>query len=189
MLQLLEGRSPVTPAGDRAPGRARRRRPGRGRVRARGLVLGAACAAAIACSGARRAAPSSAPPAAEAGPAPRAAAPGDPRAEIDALDREIAAALARAGIAPPLGATCSGASCQAAMAEPFTTPSPGDATCHPAPVERCHDTCTLATSICRNQERICDLAGQLGDDWAAGRCTRARASCRAAHERCCSCAP
>jgi hypothetical protein len=114
--------------------------------------------------------------------------PGEPRSEIDALDREIAAELARAQIEPPAAATCSGASCATAMSAPFATPTPSDPACHPAAGDHCGDVCTLSSSICRNQERICDLAQQIaGDDWAANQCTRARASCQAAHDRCCSC--
>jgi hypothetical protein len=67
-------------------------------------------------------------------------------------------------------------------------PPAADPACHPAATERCTDACTVATSICTNQQKICDLANQLaGDDWAAGKCERARASCRAAHDNCCSC--
>lgn len=165
------------------------------------LVLAAACLAAIACGAGS--AKSSAPPAAPTAGAMPAAVPGDPRvepraeprakpraeprAEIDALDRDLSAELARAQIPPP-PATCSGATCASEMSEPFSTPTPGDPTCHPASGDHCSDVCTLSTSICKNQERICELAQQLaGDDWAAGKCTRARASCQAAHDACCRC--
>jgi hypothetical protein len=75
------------------------------------------------------------------------------------------------------------------MSEPFATPLVTEPACRPAPGPRCADACTLASSICDNQDKICALARQLpGDDWAAGTCERARASCRAAHERCCGCA-
>jgi hypothetical protein len=153
------------------------------------LVLGAVlvgCAIAVACGGARPATPErlAAPSRAQT----MAPAPGDPRAEIDALDREITAELARAQIAPPAAASCSGAACGAAIGEPFATPVVTDPACHRAPSEKCNDVCTLSTSICRNQQRICDLARQLaGDDWAANKCTRARTSCQAAHDSCCSC--
>jgi len=166
VLQLLQGRSVIRALGP-------------------GLVLAAACLAAIACAagGAR----SSARPAAPSATAMPAAAPGDPRAEIDALDHEITAELARAQISPP-PATCSGATCASQMSEPFSTPTPGDPTCHPAASDHCSDACTLSTSICNNQQRICELARQLpGDDWAAGTCTRARTSCQAAHDACCGC--
>ncbi|HEX7837935.1 MAG TPA: hypothetical protein VF469_10760, partial [Kofleriaceae bacterium] len=81
-----------------------------------------------------------------------------------------------------------GAACASAMAEPFATPTTADPACHPQASARCKDACTLSDSICNNQQRICDLAKQLaGDDWAAGKCTSARASCQAAHASCCSC--
>jgi len=152
-----------------------------------GGVFGAICVAAIACGAARP--PSAAPPAAQDMGQRSAAVPGgDPHDEIAALDREIAAQLSRAQVAPPAAAACSGAACAAAMIEPFATPSTTDPACHPASSARCSDVCTLSDSICKNQQRICDLAKQLaGDDWAAGKCTSARASCQAAHDSCCSC--
>lgn len=128
-------------------------------------------------------APAAAP--ATAGDSARAA---DPHGEIDALDRQIADELARAQVAPPVTAACTGATCAEAMSAPFATPSTSDPACHPAPTDRCKDACTISTSICGNQQKICDLANQLaGDDWAAGKCERARASCQAAHDNCCSC--
>jgi hypothetical protein len=147
-----------------------------------GIWFGAVCAVAIACGAARP------PPAAPAAaPDMGQVASGDPHDEIAALDREIAAQLSRAQVAPPTAA-CSGAACAAAMAEPFATPTPTDPACHPQSSARCQDVCTLSDSICKNQQRICELANQLaGDDWAAGKCTSARASCQAAHDRCCSC--
>lgn len=153
------------------------------------LALAAACLAAIAC--AAGGAKSSAPPAAPAASAMPSAASGDaqaePRAEIEALDRDITAELARAQIPPP-PTTCSGATCASQRSEPFSTPTASDPTCHPAASDHCSDVCTLSTSICTNQQRICELAQQLpGDDWAAGTCTRARASCQAAHDACCRC--
>jgi hypothetical protein len=167
MLQLLQGRSV------------------RRAVSALALLLGAACAAAIACGGA--AMKSSAPPVAPSAGAMSEAAPEeDPHVEIEQLDRNISADLARAQIVPPL-ATCSGATCATAMSEPFSTPT-SDPACHPSASDHCSDVCTLSTSICRNQERICELAQHLpDDDWAANKCTRARASCEAAHDACCSC--
>jgi hypothetical protein len=156
-----------------------------------GVLLGACAAAMIACGAAQ---PRAAQPAA---PAPATAMPGqDPHAEvaaevaaeIDALDRQIADELARAQVPQPAAATCMGAACAEAMSQPFTTPAVTDPQCHPASTDRCNTACTLSTSICTNQQKICDLARQLpGDDWAAGKCESARASCQASHDRCCSC--
>jgi len=148
-----------------------------------GLVVAAAGAAAVGCAG-------GAPKA--SAPTPAAMAPmelGDRHAEIDALDREIADALARGHVTPQVTSSCRGATCATAMSEPFAVPAATDATCHPAASDRCNDACTISTSICTNQQRICELAAQLaGDDWAANKCTSARASCQAARESCCHCA-
>ena len=52
----------------------------------------------------------------------------------------------------------------------------------------CRDVCSLGDSICDSAEAICGLAEQLvGDAWAAEKCDSAKASCRDAEERCCTC--
>lgn len=113
---------------------------------------------------------------------------GDPHAEIAELDRQITDELAKANVPQPATAICTGAACAEAMSQPFTTPSMADTQCHPANTDRCTSACTLSTSICSNQQKICDLAKQLaGDDWAANKCESARASCQSAHDSCCSC--
>jgi len=54
---------------------------------------------------------------------------------------------------------------------------------------RCDDVCSIGDAICDNAERICNLADQLGNDYLAqDKCTSAKASCREAKQRCCSCA-
>jgi hypothetical protein len=161
---------------------------GRSVIRALGLgvsfAFAVACLAAIACgAGAAR---SSAPPVAPSTYARPEVGPRDVHAEIEELDRSISAKLARADIPPPV-ATCSGATCATAMSEPIATPGI-DPACRPQPGDRCSNRCTLTTSICRDQERICRLAQQLLDDeWAANKCTQARASCQAAQDSCCDC--
>jgi hypothetical protein len=59
---------------------------------------------------------------------------------------------------------------------------------HPVPTE-CTDVCSIAENICDNAERICQLADELGkqDDFAQGKCTSSKASCREAKQRCCGC--
>jgi len=53
---------------------------------------------------------------------------------------------------------------------------------------RCDDVCSLGDAICDNAERICTLADELGNDHLAQeKCTSAKASCREAKQRCCSC--
>lgn len=56
------------------------------------------------------------------------------------------------------------------------------------PSESCEDVCSLADAICDNAESICAIATELdGDIWADDKCDSAKASCREAKERCCSC--
>ena len=155
-------------------------------------ALAAACALALACAGgspARSTAPASPVAGVTTAAEPRPQTmPGDPRAEITELDRQITDELARDQLTPPAIATCSGDACASALATPFATPTTDDPSCRPAPSDRCTDVCKLSTSICHNQDRICELAKSLpGDDWAANKCTSARASCQTAHSRCCSC--
>lgn len=148
-----------------------------------GVLLGACAAVAIACGAALG-------PQAKltAAPAAQDARGGDPHAEIDVLDRQIADELAKAQVPSPAAATCTGAACAEAMSQPFMTPLVTDPQCHPASTDRCTGACTLSTSICSNQQKICDLANQLpGDDWAANKCESAKASCKAAHDNCCRC--
>jgi hypothetical protein len=152
-----------------------------------GVALGTALAVVIACGGAQHAAKSSAPPA-QAATAAAPAGEANPRDEIAALDREITAQLDSAHVVPPEAASCTGAACAEAMSQPYSAPAPTDPACRPAPSDRCKDVCSLSGSICKNQDRICELARQLaGDDWAANKCSRARTSCQAAHDSCCSC--
>jgi hypothetical protein len=149
-----------------------------------GVALGAWCALAGACGAASPKASRAAP----AAPAAQDAGGGDPRAQIDALDRQIAGEMARAHVSPPATESCTGATCATAMSQPFATPAATDPECRPARTDTCTSACTLSTSICSNQQKICDLAKQLvGDDWAANKCESAKASCRAAHDSCCSC--
>jgi hypothetical protein len=53
----------------------------------------------------------------------------------------------------------------------------------------CGDVCVLATDICDNAEAICRIADDLGkgDDYAQDKCASAKASCREAKQRCCTC--
>lgn len=53
----------------------------------------------------------------------------------------------------------------------------------------CGDVCSIADAICDNTEQICILADELGkdDQWAQGKCSSAKASCRDAKKLCCKC--
>jgi hypothetical protein len=57
----------------------------------------------------------------------------------------------------------------------------------PAPRGACGDVCSLGDAICDNAESICGIADELDDAWARDKCDSAKASCREARERCCSC--
>ena len=58
---------------------------------------------------------------------------------------------------------------------------------HPPP-PACDDVCGLSDAICENAESICGIAAELApDDWAEEKCNSAKASCREAKQRCCSC--
>lgn len=56
------------------------------------------------------------------------------------------------------------------------------------PPAACNDVCSLSEAICENSESICGIAAELApDDWAEQKCNSAKASCREAKQRCCSC--
>lgn len=56
------------------------------------------------------------------------------------------------------------------------------------PAPACTDICEIGSAICDNAEDICAIAATLGDDaWAKDKCASAKASCREAQERCCTC--
>lgn len=149
------------------------------------LLIGACAASKPAPAPASQAAPGS------AGEDPAA------RAEIARLWDELDGWRGQAGIAGDAIPTATPAEAEAAssMREPAVSSvapaiQPPDAACPAAGSEppQCRDSCTLATSICSNAERICRLAEDLaGDDWAAGKCTDAAAVCRQATTDCCDC--
>lgn len=52
----------------------------------------------------------------------------------------------------------------------------------------CGEVCDLGGAICDNAAAICRIADDLaGDGWAHDKCSSAKASCRDAEERCCTC--
>lgn len=162
------------------------RRARAGRAIAAAVALAAAAALYAACATAQAPAPArtQAMPEIAAGPS---GATG-PHAEIERLAHEIDSqrlqmALPEATPAP----ACESCTAQP-MSEPVTVAS--DAQCHPGQSTTCHDSCTLSDSICSNAAKICDLASGLPNDgWAAQHCTSAKATCDAAHAKCCACAP
>ena len=52
----------------------------------------------------------------------------------------------------------------------------------------CTDVCVIKDAICDNAEDICRIASEIPNDhWARDKCNSAKASCKEARERCCSC--
>ena len=53
----------------------------------------------------------------------------------------------------------------------------------------CEAKCTLAQDICDNAAAICRISEEdlRGNSWAADQCNSARASCKEASQKCCSC--
>ena len=68
-------------------------------------------------------------------------------------------------------------------------PAASDPTCKVGASQTCTDSCNLSDSICKNADRICVLAKELGgaDAYANETCDRGNASCKASRERCCGC--
>ena len=108
--------------------------------------------------------------------------------EIDRLASEIESERARMALPepPPLVEAPQNAS---ATAVPMgQVPSSQDPACHHGTSQTCSDSCTLSDQICKNAQKICDLAHQLrGDGWAADKCDRGKQTCDAAHASCCAC--
>ena len=145
------------------------------------LVIALAVVALAACGGSKQAA-GAAPPVA---PQMTREAPHD---EIAKLDQEIATAMGKDQLPLPAEATCTGAACPHAMevaAQPLALTDPQ---CKRGSSEACETSCNLSGSICKNANRICELAKDMaGDDWAAQKCTSARKSCSDSNKKCCTC--
>jgi hypothetical protein len=102
------------------------------------------------------------------------------RQEILRLEAEIDRGKTALGLAPP---PPDGAQPQQAPAVPGWDETQG--------LQSCDRTCRSSSSICDASRRICRLADEMDDDWAAGRCTIAARTCgdarRKAIERCRTC--
>jgi hypothetical protein len=106
-----------------------------------------------------------------------------PKAQIEELSNQIDADRTKMGLAEPQVVTPT-----AHVMTIGQMPTSHDAACHPAASQTCTDSCKLSDSICDNAGKICNLADQLqGDGWAADKCSRAKATCEAAHAKCCDC--
>ena len=157
----------------------------------RGILLGAAAAALVACAmgGAKQSV--QAPPRASGTDAGAMVGGSPEHAEIAQLDQAITDELTKRNLAVPADATC-GASCDMAAIAMDTKPvteDPRTRTCKPGGSDTCQDSCTLSDSICKNADRICTIAHQLGDHdaYANDKCVRGSQSCQASKQRCCSC--
>lgn len=150
------------------------------------IAIVLACAFAMSCGASKRSAEAPAASRAPTTPAEAGtAAPimDDPRSQIERLSAQVEEERTQMGLPEPQLAS------PAPAAEPMSTvPLSTDESCKPAKTERCDGSCKISDSICGNAARICELAGSMpGDGWAAGKCARAKQTCDAAHERCCSC--
>jgi len=98
--------------------------------------------------------------------------PPDARAEIERLEREIAA---RSGAVP------SGQEVPAGPVPGVTrTPQPPGVARNQGQGDGelvCEQACQATGSICQAARRICSLADQMDDDWARGRCQVASRTC------------
>jgi hypothetical protein len=156
-----------------------------------GLLLGASCSLVIACASASKQSASPSAPATAGGAEPGSLGGMGPLDEIRTLDREIEASLTGMGVKPTPAAACAAdQSCaQSAPLSMGMTPAVEDPTCKVGASETCQDSCKLSDSICRNADRICILAKEIGgtDAYANETCVRGNASCKASRERCCGC--
>ena len=158
----------------------------------RGIALGALVAALVACAAAGRKQAVQSAPAAGAADAGAVMPGGSPEhAEIAQLDQAITDELTKRGLAVPAESTC-GPACDMgaiAMDSKPVTQDPRMQSCKPGTSDTCQDSCTLSDSICKNADRICTIAHQLGDRdaYANDKCVRGSQSCQASKQRCCSC--
>ena len=142
------------------------------------LVLGLALGGFVACGGSRAGLKSGAAPATSM-PGGDSAPEADPRGQITQLDAQITADLEKLKMPRSTAPPSISAEAMSAGRVP---------TCQVPASPTCSDSCKLADSICDNAGRICNLAGQLGNDpWANEKCSSGTASCEAARKRCCDC--
>ena len=143
------------------------------------LVLGLALGGFVACGGSRAGLKSGAAPATQSMPGGAEAPEADPRGQITQLDAQITADLEKLKMPRPTVPP---------EMSPEAMSTGGGPKCQVPASPTCADSCRLADSICDNAGRICNLAGQLGNDpWANEKCSSGTASCEAARKRCCDC--
>jgi hypothetical protein len=144
------------------------------------LAIGALLAALIACGGGK-----------SASHVDNGGGATNPRSEIDQLDAEITADMAKMQEARPAAApnTCTTSCAPQAMSSAATAATAPDPSCKPASSATCTESCSLKKSICDAAGRICNIAADLGgsDSYANDKCNNGSASCEAAKKRCCNC--
>jgi hypothetical protein len=147
-----------------------------------GLLAGVCCAVVIACGAAAPKSSATMPPGADGG---AGAGLRDPR--IVELDRTIDTELQKLDLARP-AASPPEPGCAPGCIQPMSVTAASDPQCHPASNDTCKQSCDIADAICNASSKICSIATELGGDaWANERCTSGKASCDAAHGKCCGC--
>lgn len=147
------------------------------------------CAVVVACAASSKQATMAPqrPEANTAGGAP-SPMPGDPHAEIEQLSTAIDQERERMSLPAPPPAPAEPMSAHTTAVAPTSPPHAEDPSCHPGPSQTCSTSCDLSDSICKNKNRICEIAkGIPADSWAAGKCSTAQQTCDDSHKRCCEC--
>jgi len=153
-----------------------------------GIIAGASCAALFACAAGGPKSSTAPPSSSDSGMAP--AMESREHLEITRLEKQIDDELTRRSLPAASPPSCSGASCaQVSAAIPMGSFERVLGPSCKAPVnDTCKDSCVMSDSICKNAERICDIAKQLGNDaWANEKCVKGSESCAESQKRCCSC--
>jgi hypothetical protein len=141
-------------------------------------LLAAACCMAVAACAMGGKAKSAAPESTAASPMPAS-----PREQLEQLEAQIEASRTELQLEAPTEPQI-----QSAPAQPMgVVPATDDPTCRPAKTETCTTSCTLSDSICSNADKICNIAKDLGDAWASGKCAKANSTCEASRAKCCGC--
>lgn len=106
--------------------------------------------------------------------------PPDSRDRIQALEAELDRDRAQMQLPEPAPTS--------RPAEPYYQAPETDSRCRLVQTSACTTSCSLSASICKNAEKICDIAHELPNDTVATqKCARANLICEAAHTKCCSC--
>jgi hypothetical protein len=109
--------------------------------------------------------------------------PQTPKQQIEELEAKITADSSTLELPEPTEEQL-----LATPAQPLgTKPVTDDPKCKPANNDACKTSCTLTNSICSNADKICQLAIEMNDSWARGKCIKANRSCEDSKVKCCGC--